>query len=171
MQAFEVLQQLLIAQNFGVQVPEVHKGTIGPIERQHVARQPYQAGSPPAIVVGSAGTCQPGALECFVSSIDDRPQIIPVLPKPPCRRAERCCKHLSLQSRPREAVERFDPVFQRDDLAIQAIKLFARTLTGHSGGRREVQAMELHPKGYPGLTNGSRTKTRASMRSLLAWRW
>jgi len=66
-----------------------------------------------------------------------------VAAEPACGWGEGRREDLLFQARPGEAVERRDAILQRDDLAIQAIQLFAGALAGQGCGRREVQAMQF----------------------------
>ena len=130
MPLLQLLQATLVAEHFGVQLSKVQEGTVRAVHRQDITRHTDQRTCPMAIIGRVEPRCLPGALDGFRSRLHHVPRVVPVAPEPACSWGERRRKDLRLQAWPGEAVDSFQPVFQRHDLTIEAIQLLAGTLAG-----------------------------------------
>ncbi len=128
MYLLKMFQEGLVTQDFGVQLCEIQIRTVFAVHCQHRAGHLDQATGPSPIVRGVEATCLPARLDGRSSGLHHHPWIVAVTAEPACGRGEGRGEDLLLQARPGEAVERLDPILQRDDLTIQAVELLAGAL-------------------------------------------
>ena len=135
MHLLQFLQQALVTQDFGMELGEVQIRTVLSVERQHVTGQLHQATGPSPVVSGGEVARLPVVLDALGTCLHPLTGVVPVTADPASGQSEWRGKDLLLQARPGEAVNRLDAILQCDNLAIQAVELFAGTLAGQRRGR------------------------------------